>query len=381
MSPGTYSKRVLVCVTGMSPQIVTETVFALTQMGVAGEPFVPTAVHLISTQRGAENARLKLLSEQPGWFARLLQEWQIPPIEFSVDQIHVIQRDDGSVLDDIRDDEDNRLAADFIAETVRELTSQDDCAVHASMAGGRKTMGFYLGYAMSLYGRSQDRLSHVLVSPPFESHPEFYFPTRTTRVITAMDRAGEALDCSSANVYLGDIPFVRLRDGMPHRLLHGRARFSEAIVEAQRALGTPSLRLNIDAQTVEAHGEVLTLPPLEFALYWEYAERCLHQRSGVHWSEHGFAEAVLRKHRRLVGEHSGEAERTESAWRRLSKETVDPMHSRLRKRLLQALGERRAAAYLPAKLGLVAGTRYQTLGLTLHPSTVSIVSASLPETR
>ena len=30
-------------------------------------------------------------------------------------------------------------------------------------------MGFYLGYALSLYGRTQDRLSHVLVSSPYES--------------------------------------------------------------------------------------------------------------------------------------------------------------------------------------------------------------------
>jgi CRISPR-associated protein (TIGR02584 family) len=59
---------------------------------------------------------------------------------------------------------------------VRELTADPDCAIHASIAGGRKTMGFYLGYALSLFGRPQDRLSHVLVSSPFESNQNFFYP-------------------------------------------------------------------------------------------------------------------------------------------------------------------------------------------------------------
>lgn len=37
-------------------------------------------------------------------------------------------------------------------------------------------MGFFVGYALSLFGRAQDRLSHVLVSDPFESLTDFYYP-------------------------------------------------------------------------------------------------------------------------------------------------------------------------------------------------------------
>jgi hypothetical protein len=41
---------------------------------------------------------------------------------------------------------------------------------------------FLLGYALlSPFGRAQDRLSHVLVSKPFESHPKFYFPPQIIR--------------------------------------------------------------------------------------------------------------------------------------------------------------------------------------------------------
>jgi CRISPR-associated protein (TIGR02584 family) len=40
-----------------------------------------------------------------------------------------------------------------------------DCALHCSLAGGRKVMSFYSGYLFSLGGRQQDRLSHTLISP------------------------------------------------------------------------------------------------------------------------------------------------------------------------------------------------------------------------
>jgi CRISPR-associated protein (TIGR02584 family) len=84
-------------------------------------------------------------------------------------------------LEDIRSPDDNRRAADGITELIREFTADPDCALHVSIAGGRKTMGFFLGYALSLYGRPQDKLSHVLVSEPFESSSGFYYPTPASR--------------------------------------------------------------------------------------------------------------------------------------------------------------------------------------------------------
>lgn len=68
-SPESYPRRVLLAVTGLSPQIVTETLYAL---AVQSRPaFVPTEIHLITTAQGREHARLNLLSADPGWFHRL----------------------------------------------------------------------------------------------------------------------------------------------------------------------------------------------------------------------------------------------------------------------------------------------------------------------
>lgn len=175
MNPECYPCRILLCVTGLSPQIVTETLYAL---AVTGDPcFVPSEIHLLTTADGAERARLTLLSEEPGWFHRLCQDYGLPPIRFTLDTIHILHNAEGRLLGDIRNVADNEAIADAITAKVRELTADPNSAVHTSIAGGRKTMGFYLGYALSLLGRPQDRLSHVLVSSPFESNLDFFYPT------------------------------------------------------------------------------------------------------------------------------------------------------------------------------------------------------------
>ncbi len=169
MEPDQYPRRILLCVTGLSPQIITETLYAL---AVDRQPaFVPTEIHLITTADGAERARLTLLSPSPGWFHRLCNDYQLSGIRFDDRSFHILQAADGQPLEDIRTLTDNEAAADTITAVVRLLTADPAACVHASIAGGRKTMGFYLGYAMSLFGRAQDRLSHVLVSTPFGIQP------------------------------------------------------------------------------------------------------------------------------------------------------------------------------------------------------------------
>ena len=200
--PQSYPRRILLAVTGLSPQIVTETLYAL---AVAREPaWVPTEIQVLTTVRGADNARLNLLSEQPGWFHRLRREYGLPQIAFGPENIHIMRRADGSALDDIRDEADNIAVADFITEHVRMLSADENASLHVSIAGGRKTMGFYIGYALSLFGRAQDRLSHVLVSSPFESHTEFFYPSPATRVLHTQS---QTLDAKNAKVWLGNIPY------------------------------------------------------------------------------------------------------------------------------------------------------------------------------
>lgn len=202
--------HVLIAVTGMTPQVVTETLYGLAEKAA---PW-PEQVKIITTRKGADVVARGLFDE--GHLAALSRELGRPTLNRDNVEILIVPDADGQPVDDARTVEDHEALADFIMDTVRQLTADDDRVVHASIAGGRKTMTFYLGYAMSLFGRPQDRMSHVLVSEGYEGLPDFYYPTRELREMH--DRFGNVLDARDARVSLADIPFIRQRDQLPDML-------------------------------------------------------------------------------------------------------------------------------------------------------------------
>jgi CRISPR-associated protein (TIGR02584 family) len=372
--PSAYPRRILLAVTGLTPQVVTETLYALAH---GPNPFLPTEVHLVTTREGAERARLALLSEDPGWFARLLRDYALPPIAFSDDHIHVLRDAQGQPLDDIRTLQDNQHAADQITERVRSLTADDSAALHVSIAGGRKTMGYYLGYALSLFGRPQDRLSHVLVSEPFESSWNFFYPTPYEYIIQV--KGDKLADCRNARVDLADIPFVRLREGLPERFRVGQALFSQAVAAANRALLPPRLRLHVKGRSVLADEETIALGPTEFAVLYWLARRHLMREPEVEWSAREAAEDFLAAARQVMNHASGEYERLERAFNgRLDDpkalgEYFEPQKSRINKAFAEALGEHAAQRYAIVRYGARGASRY---GLPLPSDAITIVETT-----
>ncbi len=196
----------LVAVTGMSPAVVTETLYGIYRNGL---PW-PQSISILTTAKGEQ----RLSGSLPQAIESLCKRYgqTLPALE-----VHVIPGASGEAIEDARSLEDHEALGDFILRHVRDLTRDENVRVHASIAGGRKTMTFYLGYAMSLFGRLQDRLSHVLVSEPYETLPGFFYPTPEQEWIDG--RNGERLDASQAEVVLADIPFLRLRDSLPGGIL------------------------------------------------------------------------------------------------------------------------------------------------------------------
>lgn len=347
MDPGRYSRRILLCVTGLSPQIITETLYALAVK--QDPPWVPDEIHLIATAEAAERARLTLLSPEPGWFHRLCQDYGLNGVRFSGDTIHVLRDSAGAVLDDIRTPDHNESAADTITAVVRELTADGDSAVHASIAGGRKTMGFYLGYAMSLFGRPQDRLSHVLVSSPFEANQQFYYPTRESRVIYTPPPEQRPLDTRDAQVTLAEIPFVRLRDDLQEALLEPGASFSAVVSQAQRNLGPPELVLDRDSRQVRCGTTILNLAPADFAFLAWFAKRAVESKPGICRMRisHDECAGFLAEYEALYGEMDQEADTVHKALCRGMDETYfDNRRTSLHKKLTRTLGKTGALPYL-----------------------------------
>lgn len=279
MQPHEYPRRILVSVSGLSPQIVTETLYALTQ--TLDPSFVPTEVHLLTTRRGADYARKTLLGSDPGWFHGLCRDYGLSGIQFGEGNIHTLRDGDGSELDDIRTDGHNKHAADQIIEFVRRLAADQRAALHVSIAGGRKTMGYYAGYALSLFGRGQDKLSHVLVAEQFEGHPEFFYRTPKRNIIRAHDKDKTPLDTSEAKVDLAIIPFVRLRPKLDENLLSGRATFSRTVEAAQRSLGSAELVLDSDLGLAQCSGEIVRLKPAGYAFLAWFARRAQEGKSPI----------------------------------------------------------------------------------------------------
>lgn len=257
-------RTVFVAVVGMSPQIVTETLYALAVSGGA----LPDEVHLVTTSSGAVRATEKLLDE--GRFEGFCRQFGPEAgIRFDKSMIHVITGPDGVPLNDIRTLDDNTCAADFITRTIQSFCADPNTTLLVSMAGGRKSMGFYAGYALSLFGRSDDELFHVLVSAPFETHPNFFYPTQPEPLSPLRD--GTVLDARDAVVELASIPFVRMSADLTER----PQSYMEAVKSAESRLKAPlQLTLDVASRSITAGSAVIRPEPGLFATYLWIAERC-----------------------------------------------------------------------------------------------------------
>lgn len=165
-------------------------------------------------------------------------------------------------------------------------------------------MGFYLGYALSLYGRAQDRLSHVLVSDPFESSWDFFYPTPYSRVLQTRD--GKLADTAMAEVTLADIPFVSLRHGLPVALLAGHASFNDTVLAARAALAPPQLLIDLTRRRISAGGIEVELPPAELALLAVFARQAMTSGEPLSAPPKGATDAAwatrfMREYRLIVG--------------------------------------------------------------------------------
>jgi CRISPR-associated protein (TIGR02584 family) len=214
-------KHILVAVSGNTPQIVTETLYALM---IKNKPAAPiSAVYIITTAKGAKIA-WESLGGQDGAIARFCREYGIAPssIAFTEDQIIRIRctqqdskregKEEEEYLDDIRTTGDNSSLASQLLGLIRSLTSDPRTTLHCSMGGGRRTMSAYMMIAMTIYGREQDRLSHVLVPEEFESNRDFFFPPKKDEPLPVSKGGKLAIvHTRDAHIELADIPFARLR--------------------------------------------------------------------------------------------------------------------------------------------------------------------------
>ncbi len=165
-----HYREVYIFIAGGTPQIISETLFALAQQD---PPVYAHEIIVITTVTGYRILKNTFLKSSV--LADMRADYNSPNTTGRKLIYYPSQRR-GKLLDDVRTPEDNALIGESIFAVVRNKTSDPDTRIHCSLAGGRKTMSFYLGSAMQFFGRPQDRLYHVLVPEKYESRPDFFYP-------------------------------------------------------------------------------------------------------------------------------------------------------------------------------------------------------------
>lgn len=339
-----HAHDILVCVTGLTPQVVTETLYALAVGAPRAQRLLPAAIHVVTTREGRRRIEHTLLDRPdgaPGQLRRLCMDYGLDhgAIRFDLDTLHVIHDAQGRELDDITDPVGNTAVADCINALLRELTRDPRTRLHVSLAGGRKTMGFYAGYALSLYARPQDELSHVLINAPFESHPEFFYPPPRPSQLT-LPQTGHTASTADAEVRLARLPFVRLREGLDPALLDGEISFSTAVERAQQSLDRPELRLDLTHRRAYLQGREVPLSNTHFIWLVWFAERARDKLPPLPFDEEA-AKELLHLIERVEGHGTTSIhEAVASALRDLQQGQRSNYFERTRSRLNRSLTER-----------------------------------------
>lgn len=105
---GSLMKNVLLIVTGASPQVLTETLFALYQQG---KP-MPEEIFVITTK--STKAMLTDGLFKQGNLAKLIADYKLPDIKLPDENIWLIEDDKGQPINDAKSEIEQTYMADFI---------------------------------------------------------------------------------------------------------------------------------------------------------------------------------------------------------------------------------------------------------------------------
>lgn len=273
-------KTVLVSVVGMSPAVLTETVWALAQ---ENPPVIPDEVVAITTSVGKEKIKSELFIENPVWEAlrSSLGASAEGKLRFGADASIQVMGDGARDFPDISTVEENELCADAILRAIRQYSEEPETQIIASIAGGRKTMSALMLACMSLVGREQDRVCHVLADDDFIFvNKAFYFPRNNQEV-------------EASQIQLSEIPFIRVRGWYKQETGQNPPSYSHMVSlfrkKAPEAIVWPKVVLQVNCFSVVIDETSLILPEAEFVAVWWFLRSRL---KGDFCDAQGLAEGV-----------------------------------------------------------------------------------------
>jgi CRISPR-associated protein (TIGR02584 family) len=277
-------KIVLVVGMGTSPAVMTETVWALAHQA---ERVVPDEIVVITTKSGKDALLAAIMSGAPCVWNRLKNALAKEDIAidgklvFGDTSIRVIPDADGNEASDLRTGADNLRAADFMLGELRKYTADSVTTVLCSIAGGRKTMSALLFSCMSLLGREEDKVYHVLIPPEYDCgmNPPFFFPEKAVKheLLSRGQPTGKRVSSTKIGIELFEVPFVRMRgwyqDKFKSELPSYKSLISKVQSVAPPAVVYPEIEIDALNGCITMCGKVHSFSPQLFALLVMLANR------------------------------------------------------------------------------------------------------------
>ncbi len=266
-------KQVLIVVLGTSPAILTETVWAL----AVNEGIVPDEIEIWTTKTGKDVFEKAVLTKDAKTGKTV---WDSLKADLEKRNINItgklaLEDDSWKIfantkkqhLEDLLTTEDNLATAD---KMLKELRGHDEPSTQIllSIAGGRKTMGALALQCMSLVGREEDKVYHVLVNPPFDTGltPPFFFPEKKGKKWqTRETRDKTTVTDKEAQINLFSVPYIRVRPLYEEKLKEKVVSFSKLCERVQEKINRkPVLKMNKTTGEVWLDGEEIDLTGPEF---------------------------------------------------------------------------------------------------------------------
>ena len=265
--------NILLAISGLTPQIVTETLYVL----AVKKKISIDEIYVLTTRRGeqvlqgkdksAVTPKVSLKKE----IAELCKKNGIKTPKFSYKKNVIVAEEETTSLYDVRTDEENILFPNKAAELVKRLTENDNVALHVSIAGGRKSMSAHLALVMSLFARSQDKLYHILTDEKYE-FGNFY--PKSTEEENAL--------------VLAELPFVKLRS-LNNPVLRQDDSYYEIVKKTQERLNflTENAKLIVELRkrVIRYKNRQISFSPSEIVFYVLFVEQKINTGGGYSTSE------------------------------------------------------------------------------------------------
>jgi len=253
-------RNILVAVSGLTPQVVSETLYCLTvQKKIQIDEIV-----VITTTEGKKNIDKYYLKNRKtnkleGAYSleeeieKLCKLYKVNRPIFNVKKNVIVASEENVKMHDVRTDKDNILFPNVVTNVLKTLTADERNMLFCSLSGGRKTMSAYMGFALSLYAREGDKLFHVLASENFENSGKFYPRVKTNK-----------------DLILSEVPFIRLRPVLKDKHGYKNKTYSEIIEQSQKELerlNEDGVVIDMKKRTISYNGKSVKINPVHLALY------------------------------------------------------------------------------------------------------------------